>query len=215
MIPAVTRRTPTGSPIPAPDRRSKSRQIRYSHPGLARRDAARPGACSHSAAQPQKAVTPGRPLWFTMATSGGRRLDLPRGGAPACVRWPRKSCWRSARFRLETARRISRQLVAENFAACANIVPAIESIYRWQGKIEEGNETLVLFKTTAARSAAFQEKLKTLHPYDVPEIICLRSPGIGQYLRWVAGIASLSSARLLPPHTKTPRRSDSRSPSPR
>jgi periplasmic divalent cation tolerance protein len=88
---------------------------------------------------------------------------------------------------VETARRIARQLVTENFVACANIVPAIESIYRWQGKVEEGNETLVLFKTTAGRSAAFQEKLKSLHPYDVPEIICARiAEGSSEYLRWVA-----------------------------
>lgn len=87
---------------------------------------------------------------------------------------------------IETARRIARQLVTENFVACANIIPAIESIYRWQGKVEEGNETLVLFKTAAARSAAFQEKLKSLHPYDVPEIICLCiADGSPEYLRWV------------------------------
>jgi periplasmic divalent cation tolerance protein len=87
---------------------------------------------------------------------------------------------------LETARRIARRLVTENFAACANIIPAIESIYRWQGKIEQGNETLVLFKTTAARSAAFQEQLKSLHPYDVPEIIFLPlTAGLPEYLRWV------------------------------
>ena len=88
---------------------------------------------------------------------------------------------------IETGRRIARDLVTENFAACANIIPAIESIYRWQGKIEEGNETLVLFKTTAARSAAFQEKLKSLHPYDVPEIICLSiAEGLPEYLQWVS-----------------------------
>jgi periplasmic divalent cation tolerance protein len=46
---------------------------------------------------------------------------------------------------LETARRIARELVTENFAACANIIPQIESIYRWKGKIEQGDETLVLF----------------------------------------------------------------------
>jgi periplasmic divalent cation tolerance protein len=88
---------------------------------------------------------------------------------------------------VETARRIARQLVTGNFAACANIVPAIESIYRWQGKIEQGNETLVCFKMTAARSAAFQEKLRSLHPYDVPEIILVRiAEGSPEYLRWVA-----------------------------
>ena len=87
---------------------------------------------------------------------------------------------------VETARRIARQLVTENFAACANIIPAIESIYRWQGKIEQGNETLVLFKTTAARYPAFQEKLKSLHPYDVPEIIaCPIDQALPEYLRWV------------------------------
>lgn len=88
---------------------------------------------------------------------------------------------------VETARRVARQLVTENFAACANIIPAIESIYRWQGKIESGNETLAFFKTTAARSAAFQEKLKSLHPYDVPEIIFIPvTAGLPEYLRWVA-----------------------------
>lgn len=88
---------------------------------------------------------------------------------------------------IETARRISRELVSGAFAACANIIPAIESIYRWQGKVEQGNETLVLFKTSAARYPAFQERLKSLHPYDVPEIICFPlTGGWPPYLRWVA-----------------------------
>ena len=87
---------------------------------------------------------------------------------------------------IETARRIASQLVAEKFAACANLVPAIESIYRWQGKMEQGTEVLVFFKTSAACSAAFQEKLKSLHPYDVPEIICLEiRGGLPEYLNWV------------------------------
>jgi periplasmic divalent cation tolerance protein len=87
---------------------------------------------------------------------------------------------------VETARRIARELVTENFAACANVIPKIESIYCWQGKIQQGDETLVLFKTTAARFAAFQEKLKSLHPYDVPEIIsCEVTAGLADYLRWV------------------------------
>jgi periplasmic divalent cation tolerance protein len=86
----------------------------------------------------------------------------------------------------ETARRIAQQLVTENLAACANIIPAVESIYRWQDKIENSAETFVFFKTTAERYGAFQEKLKSLHPYEVPEIICLRiADGLPQYLRWV------------------------------
>src|ERR1700675_3091918 len=87
---------------------------------------------------------------------------------------------------IETARRIAQQLVTENLAACTNIIPAVESIYRWQGKIENAQETLVFFKTTAARYAAFQERLKLLHPYEVPEIICLRiADGLPEYLHWV------------------------------
>jgi periplasmic divalent cation tolerance protein len=87
---------------------------------------------------------------------------------------------------IETARRIAGQLVTEDFAACANIIPAIESIYRWEGKIESGTETLVLFKTAAARYPAFQDRLKSLHPYDVPEIIaCPVDKALPEYLRWV------------------------------
>jgi periplasmic divalent cation tolerance protein len=87
----------------------------------------------------------------------------------------------------ETARRISNQLVTENFAACANILPAIESIYRWEKKIETAGETLVLFKLSEDRQSAFQEKLRSLHPYEVPEIIFVPvSSGLPEYVRWVA-----------------------------
>src|SRR6266700_3090575 len=86
----------------------------------------------------------------------------------------------------ETAQRISNQLVTEKFAACANILPAIESIYRWKGTIETGNETLVFFKLSEDRQSAFQEKLRSLHPYEVPEIIFVPvSNGLSEYLGWV------------------------------
>lgn len=87
---------------------------------------------------------------------------------------------------LETARRIARQLVTENFAACANIIPAIESIYRWQGKVESGDEVLALFKLAASRYSEFETKLRALHPYEVPEIIaCKIDHGLPEYLSWV------------------------------
>ena len=86
----------------------------------------------------------------------------------------------------ETARRISNQLVTEKLAACANILPAVESIYRWKEKIEKGNETLVLFKLSEDRQSAFQEKLRSLHPYQVPEIIFVPiNAGLPEYLHWV------------------------------
>jgi periplasmic divalent cation tolerance protein len=87
----------------------------------------------------------------------------------------------------ETAQRISNQLVTEKFAACANILPAVESIYRWKGKIETGNEALVFFKLSEDRQSAFQKKLRSLHPYEVPEIIFVAvSDGLPEYLSWVA-----------------------------
>jgi len=86
----------------------------------------------------------------------------------------------------ETARRISHQLVTEKFAACANVLPAVESICYWKGKIQAGNETLVFFKLSEDRQPAFQEKLRSLHPYEIPEIICLKiQRGLPEYLRWV------------------------------
>ena len=87
----------------------------------------------------------------------------------------------------EMARCISNQLVSEHFAACANILPSVESIYRWKEKIESGNETLVLFKLSEDRQSAFQDKLRSLHPYDFPEIIFVSiASGLTDYLQWVS-----------------------------
>ncbi len=86
----------------------------------------------------------------------------------------------------ETAQRISNHLVIERFAACANVLPSVESIYRWKEKIESGTETVVFFKLSEDRQSDFQEKLRSLHPYEVPEIIFVPvSSGLPEYLRWV------------------------------
>lgn len=86
----------------------------------------------------------------------------------------------------EIARGISNQLVSGRFAACANILPSIESIYRWKDQIESSNETLVLFKVSEERQSAFHDKLRSLHPYDVPEIIFVPlAGGLPEYFRWV------------------------------
>ncbi|HEY1769669.1 MAG TPA: divalent-cation tolerance protein CutA [Chthoniobacterales bacterium] len=85
------------------------------------------------------------------------------------------------------AQRIAEELVAGNFAACANVGSAVDSFYRWKGEMETASEVLVYFKTTAARFADFEKKLRELHPYDVPEIIALAlADGSADYLRWVA-----------------------------
>jgi len=87
----------------------------------------------------------------------------------------------------ETANHIAHTLVAEKFAACANIIPAVHSIYRWKGKVETAGEVIVFFKTTKDRQKAYQDKLRSLHPYEVPEIIDVKvDKGLPDYLRWVA-----------------------------
>ena len=86
----------------------------------------------------------------------------------------------------ECARRIVTQLVEEKLAACGNVVPAVESIYRWEGKVETAQEAMAVLKTDAAHFPALQTRLKELHPYEVPE--CLAVPvadGLPQYLRWL------------------------------
>lgn len=86
----------------------------------------------------------------------------------------------------ETARKIVREIVDLRLAACGNIVPQIHSIYRWQGKVESSDEALALFKLDAACYPEFETKLRSLHPYDVPEIIsCRIDTGLPEYLRWV------------------------------
>ena len=86
----------------------------------------------------------------------------------------------------ELARSVSRKLVGQKLAACANIGSTVQSIYHWQGKIEEGSETLVFFKTTRDRFHEFSRALQSLHPYEVPEIVAVRvEEGLPAYLEWV------------------------------
>ena len=94
----------------------------------------------------------------------------------------------------ETARRIARELVELRLAACGNVVPEIHSIYRWQGKVESGDEALGIFKLPASRYSEFESKLRSLHPYDVPEIIsCGIDRGLAEYLRWILDSCAIES----------------------
>ncbi len=87
---------------------------------------------------------------------------------------------------VEKARAAAHILVEEKLAACANLLPAVESIYRWQGKVETGAEVLMVLKTTATRYSALEIRIQALHSYEVPEIVALRvADGLPQYLQWV------------------------------
>lgn len=88
---------------------------------------------------------------------------------------------------LKAARALAQAALRRRLAACANLVPKLESHYWWQGKLESSPETLVIFKTTSARLAALEKTLLAAHPYDTPEIIALPlHSGTDRYLRWLA-----------------------------
>lgn len=87
---------------------------------------------------------------------------------------------------IEKARQIGTALVESQLAACVNLVPAIESIYRWQGKVTTDAEVLAIFKTTADALPEFEKKLVALHPYEVPEIVALKPDHVSEsYAKWV------------------------------
>ncbi|RPJ34373.1 MAG: divalent-cation tolerance protein CutA [Verrucomicrobiaceae bacterium] len=88
----------------------------------------------------------------------------------------------------EGARQIGTVLVEKQLAACVNLIPAVESIYRWQGKVENAAEVLAVIKTSAAVFPALEKELTALHPYEVPEIIALEPAAVAEsYASWLLG----------------------------
>ena len=88
----------------------------------------------------------------------------------------------------DKAAEIARTLVSEGLCACANLIPPVRSIYRWQGELCDERETLAMMKTTSERFEALRERLVALHPYEVPEVIALPvEAGHAPYLDWVTG----------------------------
>ena len=86
-----------------------------------------------------------------------------------------------------TGGRIAETLVVERLAACVNRLPALASVYLWQGNLERDTEVLLLIKTTNARFDALCARLGELHPYELPEIIATPvTKGLPQYLQWVS-----------------------------
>lgn len=84
------------------------------------------------------------------------------------------------------ADRIALALVEQKLAACVNRLTSVDSIYRWQGKVERATEVPLLIKTTRERYGELEQAIRQLHPYEVPEIIALPIEfGHAPYLRWI------------------------------
>jgi periplasmic divalent cation tolerance protein len=86
----------------------------------------------------------------------------------------------------DSAARLARALVEENLAACVNVLPPMRSVYRWKGRIEEASEHLLVIKSAVAQFPALRDRLRALHPYELPEIVALPiRDGLPEYLAWI------------------------------
>jgi periplasmic divalent cation tolerance protein len=88
---------------------------------------------------------------------------------------------------LKTARRLAQSALLARLIACANLVPKVESHYRWQGKLESGAEVLMVMKTRRANLRKLEALVLAKHPYDTPEFVVLGlQSGSAKYLAWLA-----------------------------
>ena len=79
----------------------------------------------------------------------------------------------------------ARQLVEDRLAACVAVQPEMESVYRWEGQIEEAREHQLVIKTSAACRDALMARIAALHPYEVPEVLVLEAEPSAAYGRWI------------------------------
>lgn len=91
----------------------------------------------------------------------------------------------------EEATRLAEMLVGAHLAACVQILPEMESVYRWQGKIERSSEVLLLAKTTRGKFDDLEREVRALHSYDTPEIVAVPIViGSAPYLEWLSKAGS-------------------------
>jgi periplasmic divalent cation tolerance protein len=88
---------------------------------------------------------------------------------------------------IKVARHLASGALREKLVACANLLPKVESHYRWKGKVESSTEVMAIFKTTVRKLPALETFVLANHPYDTPEFLVLSpSAGAERYLRWIS-----------------------------
>ena len=87
----------------------------------------------------------------------------------------------------DVAASIARAVVEERLAACGNVLPGVRSIYRWEGRVQDEPEVLLLLKTQRSSFPKLRDRILALHPYEVPEVVALPiEAGSDAYLDWIA-----------------------------
>jgi periplasmic divalent cation tolerance protein len=140
---------------------------------------------------PGRIVSWRRKYTATKRTRGSKKLRGVKARSEAAM--PKKSAGKyvvvlvTCGSRAE-AQRIAREIVSRRLAACANLLEIpVQSVYRWQGRVERAREFLLLMKTSVRRLPALEAEVERLHSYDVPEFIALPIvAGSPKYLRWLA-----------------------------
>jgi len=103
-----------------------------------------------------------------------------------------------------SAKQLAKTLVHKRLAACVNIVPNVQSLFWWEGRVDQAREALLLIKTTTRRFASLRQAVRALHPYEVPEVIAIPIQRAHQpYLRWIT--ESLRSSSLDSALPRSPR----------
>lgn len=111
----------------------------------------------------------------------GKSKNMWKGRSPGDYRLILSTC-----PNIRDAKRIALALVRERLAACVNILPVVQSIYRWRGKVESAKEVLLLVKARASDYRRLEKRLRALHPYELPEIVSVRiANGYSRYLAWM------------------------------
>ncbi|MFQ5470346.1 MAG: divalent-cation tolerance protein CutA [Gammaproteobacteria bacterium] len=90
----------------------------------------------------------------------------------------------------ESAQIIANLLIEKRIAACVNIIPGVQSVFHWQGQVEQSNELMLLIKSTAENYEVLEKTITSAHPYELPEVIKVSIEGSTNYLSWIIEQAS-------------------------